>query len=59
MSETLTRQMAVRALERVFSRPAPPPFNTMTDDEILEFVNREIAAYRQEARMRNKDNKTG
>jgi hypothetical protein len=53
MSEKLTRKMAVRALEKVFTRPASPPFDTMTDDEIMEFVDREIAAYRKEKRMRN------
>jgi hypothetical protein len=26
---------------------------SMTDDEIMEFVDREIAAYRKEKRMRN------
>jgi hypothetical protein len=53
------RRWHERNINETNGRPAPPPFNTMTDDEILEFVNREIAAYRQEARMRNKDNKTG
>jgi hypothetical protein len=53
MSDKLTRKMAVRALEKVFARPAPPPFDTMAEDEIMAFVDREIAAYRQEERMRN------
>ena len=41
----MTRKVAVCAQERVFARPASPPFDTMTDDEIMEFVDREIAAY--------------
>jgi len=53
MSEKLIRKVAVRALERVFSRPAPPPFDTMTEDEIMEFADREIAAYRKEQRIKN------
>jgi hypothetical protein len=53
MSEKMTRKMAVRALETVFSRPAPPPFDTMTEDEIMALVNREISAYRNEKLMKN------
>jgi hypothetical protein len=53
MSEKLTRKVADRALERVFSRPAPPSFDTMTEDEIMEFADREIAAYRKEQWIKN------
>ena len=47
--------MAVRALEQIFSRPAPPPFDTMTEDEIMAFADREIAAYREEKRVKNRE----
>lgn len=50
LSEKQRRQQVRKALEEVFSRPVDGPFADMSDEEIMEAVEQEIAAYRTENR---------
>ena len=47
LSEQDRRTRALQALNEVFSRPIPSPFNKMTEGEILADVDKEILAVRQ------------
>ena len=48
LSETQRRQQVKKALEEVFALPVSGPFAGMTEEEIMEAVNREISAHRKE-----------
>lgn len=39
-------------LNRLLGTTAPPPFDTMTEDEIIAMANEEIRAHRAEQRQR-------
>ena len=47
LSEKDRRARALQALDEVFSRPIPSPFNIMTEEEIIEDADKEILAVRQ------------
>lgn len=44
------RTRAAQVLEEIFSRPIPPPFDQMTEEEVMATVDAEIAAARAEDR---------
>lgn len=46
-SERARRAKAVHALNEVFSRSIPSPFDEMSEDDIMKIVNEEIQAVRQ------------
>lgn len=46
--EDQSREQMVRALEEVSLRPVPWPFDTMTDEEVMQVVEEEIAVHRAE-----------
>lgn len=50
LSEKQRREEVVKALEEVFSRPVPAPFDTMTEEEVMQAVEEEITAQRAEDR---------
>lgn len=41
------RAKAILALDEVFSQQIPPPFDEMTEDEVMKIANKEIQAVRQ------------
>jgi hypothetical protein len=50
LSEAQGRTRAAQVLEEIFARPVPPPFDTMTEEEVMATVDAEIAAARSENR---------
>ena len=50
LAEVQDRTRAAQVLEEILSRPVPPPFDTMTEEEIMATVDAEIAAARAEDR---------
>lgn len=47
LSEKQRRLIARKALDDVFSRPIPEPFNEMAEDEIMRTVEQEIRIERE------------
>jgi predicted DNA-binding protein len=41
---------AAQVLEEILARPVPPPFDTMTEEEVIRTVDEEIARTRSEGR---------
>ena len=50
LAEVQDRTRAAQVLQEIFARPVPPPFDTMTEEEIMATVDAEIAAARAEDR---------
>jgi predicted DNA-binding protein len=48
LAEVQDRTRAAQVLQEIFARPIPPPFDTMTEEEVMATVNAEIAAARSE-----------
>ena len=47
LSERDRRTKALQALDEVFSRGVPSPFDEMNEDDVMKIVNEEIQAERQ------------
>ncbi len=47
LSERDRRAKVIKALNEIFSRPIPSPFNEMNEEEVMDIVNEEIQAVRQ------------
>ena len=47
LSEGDRRTKAIQALDEVFSRQIPSPFDDMTEDGVMKIINEEIQATRQ------------
>ena len=54
LSEKRRREEVTRALEEVLSRPAPEPFDTLSEEEVMQVVEEEITAQRAEDRSDQK-----
>jgi predicted DNA-binding protein len=50
LAEVQDRTRAAQVLQEIFARPIPSPFDTMTEEEVMEIVDAEIAAARAEGR---------
>lgn len=48
LAEVQDRTRAAQVLQEIFARPIPPPFDTMTEEEVMATVDQEIAAARSE-----------
>jgi predicted DNA-binding protein len=48
LSEVQDRTRAAQVLDEIFARPIPPPFDTMTEEEVMAAAEAEIAAARSE-----------
>lgn len=48
LAEVQDRTRAAQVLIEIFARPIPPPFDTMTEEEVMATVDAEIAAARSE-----------
>lgn len=46
LSERDRRAKAIQALDEIFSRPIPSPFDEMNEEEVMNIVNEEIQAVR-------------
>ena len=49
LSETQARTRAAAVLEEILARPVPPPFAEMTEAEVIQVVEEEIAQARRGA----------
>lgn len=54
LSEKQRREEVAKALEEVFARPAPEPFDTLSEEEVMQVVEEEITAQRAEDRSARK-----
>ena len=54
LSEKQRREDVAKALEEVFARPVPEPFDTMTEAEVMQVVEEKITAQRAEDRSSRK-----
>jgi predicted DNA-binding protein len=50
LAEVQDRTHAAQVLEEIFARPVPPPFDAMTEEEVMAAVDEEIARARAERR---------
>jgi hypothetical protein len=50
LAEVQARTRAAQVLEEIFARPVPPPFDAMTEEEVMQMVEQEIALARSEGR---------
>jgi predicted DNA-binding protein len=50
LAEVQDRTRAAQVLEEIFARPVPPPFDAMTEEEVMAAVDEEIARARAERR---------
>ena len=50
LAEVQGRTRAAQVLEEIFARPVPPPFDAMTEEEVMQTVEQEIALARSEDR---------
>jgi predicted DNA-binding protein len=48
LAEVQDRTRAAQILKEIFARPIPPPFDKMTEEEVMVTVDAEIAAARSE-----------
>lgn len=46
LAEVQDRTRAAQVLQEIFARPVPPPFDGMTEEEVMATVEAEIAAAR-------------
>lgn len=51
-TDDLQIELSHQRLNRLLGTTPPPPFDTMTEDEIIAVANEEIRAYRAEQRQR-------
>jgi predicted DNA-binding protein len=50
LADVQDRTRAAQVLEEIFARPVPPPFDAMTEEEVMAAVDEEIARARAERR---------
>lgn len=48
LSEKQRREEVIRALDELFARPVPTPFDAMKEEEVMRTVEEEIASQRKE-----------
>ena len=48
LAEVQDRTRGAQVMQEIFARPIPPPFDTMTEEEVMATVDAEIAAARSE-----------
>ena len=48
LADVQDRTRTAQVLQEIFARPIPPPFDTMTEEEVMATVDAEIAAARSE-----------
>ena len=44
LADVQDRTRAAQVMQEIFARPIPPPFDTMTEEEVMATVDAEIAA---------------
>jgi hypothetical protein len=50
LADVQDRTRAAQVLEEILARPVPPPFDAMTEEEVMQAVEEGIAAARSEGR---------